>query len=322
MNFRQTFACTVLMSLALGACADPASGLQKPVPPHNVPAQDVVFTGSMIPDGPRAPLEIGIWAPPTPDRNGRLVVISHGSGGDFRNHEGTALALARAGFVVAALTHTGDNWRDRGRSTDMADRVRQLSVLIDFMTTIWDGRRTIDANKVGAFGFSSGGFTVLAAAGGAPDMSRIVDHCHVNPRFFDCRLASEAEPQGPLPQSQARFLADPRIRSLVVAAPALGFTFASGGLRRVTQPVQLWQAAEDQILPSPFYAEIVRDALPTPPEYHRVQGAGHFDFIPPCSRQLADAAPAICTSAPGFDRGDFHDRFSREVVRFFREALR
>jgi predicted dienelactone hydrolase len=44
-----------------------------------------------------------------------LVLISHGTGGSGASHYDTALALALAdeGFVVAALTHTGDNYMDR-----------------------------------------------------------------------------------------------------------------------------------------------------------------------------------------------------------------
>ena len=36
----------------------------------------------------------------------------------------------------------------------------------------------------------------------------------------------------------------------------------------------------------------------------------------PCSERLAQAAPAICASAPGFDRAAFHARFNAEVVRY------
>ena len=114
---------------------------------------------------------------------------------------------------------------------------------------------------------------------------------------------------------------DARIKALAVAAPALGFTFTKEGLSRVTQPVQLWQAGADQILPAPFYVEPVRDALPTPPEYRRVEGAAHFDFLPPCSPELAAAAPMICTPTPGFDRAAFHETLNREVVAFFKARL-
>jgi predicted dienelactone hydrolase len=115
---------------------------------------------------------------------------------------------------------------------------------------------------------------------------------------------------------------DARIRAIVVAAPALGFTFSKAGLAAVKIPVQLWRAADDRILPQPLYAEAVNLALPTPPEYRVIDHAGHFDFLAPCSAGLQKLAAPICTSAPGFDRAAFHDDFNRQIVRFFVENLR
>jgi len=41
----------------------------------------------------------------------------------------------------------------------------------------------------------------------------------------------------------------------------------------------------------------------------------------PCSSALASMAPAICTSADGFDRAAFHASFDAAVVSFFNKAL-
>jgi predicted dienelactone hydrolase len=41
-----------------------------------------------------------------------LMVISHGRTGSFLDHRDTAQALADAGFVVAAISHPGDNAQD------------------------------------------------------------------------------------------------------------------------------------------------------------------------------------------------------------------
>src|SRR6202040_1122219 len=41
-----------------------------------------------------------------------LVVVSHGRAGWFAGHHDTAAALADAGFVVAAISHPGDNLSD------------------------------------------------------------------------------------------------------------------------------------------------------------------------------------------------------------------
>ena len=98
------------------------------------PAFSAGFEQVMVPDPSGAPLEVGIWYPSkdpvTSQRLGLfaqtvandgavagrglpLIVMSHGTGGSFEGHYDTALALAEAGFVVAAVTHTGDNYREQ-----------------------------------------------------------------------------------------------------------------------------------------------------------------------------------------------------------------
>lgn len=282
--------------------------------------------------------ELGIWYPTTgtPARQrlglhmqdvvdggriaaGRhpLVVISHGTGGDLSGHLDTAVALARAGFIVAALTHPGDNWRDNSRATQVEARPAALSALITHLLDRWSGRSAIDARRIGAFGFSAGGFTVLTAAGGRPDLRRLADHCARHPTLFDCTLLKAQPRAGPGAWPPTH---DRRIRAIVVAAPALGFAFGRAGLAGVTVPVQLWRADADTILPPPLYADAVRAALPSPPEFHTVPAAGHFDFLAPCTDPAA-APLMLCASAPGFDREAFHTRLNAAVVRFFQRRL-
>jgi predicted dienelactone hydrolase len=312
-------------------------------------AASVGFSMLQVPDGAAPPLEVAVWYPtdapsrltavgllmqdvapgaPVRGHSLALVVISHGNGGNFASHAATALALARAGFVVAAPTHTGDNNRDQSHATDVAGRTRAIAAVIDHLTSQWSPG-TIDPARIGAFGFSTGGFTVLTAAGGVPDLTRTGPHCAANPGLYDCRLLLAARPgatAAPAPAAGApvlppSFVRDGRLRALVVAAPALGYTFTPSGLAAVTVPVQLWEAADDVILPPSLYAEPVRAALPRPPEVHVVEHAGHFDFMAPCSEALARAAPAICVSAPGFDRTGFSRRFDAEVGGFFAKTL-
>ena len=303
-------------------------------------AATVGFQTASVPVAGDRPLPVAIWYPSTapekaeplalgeqrvardgPIAAGRhpLIVISHGTGGSNADHFDTARALAAAGFVVAAPTHTGDTQGDRSRSMRITERSGHLSAAIDYMTGAWRDRAAIDPARIGVFGFSAGGFTALVAIGGAPDTSLLERHCAVHPHFFDCQLVRQfAAPQDAA--VTATPVHDPRIRAAVVAAPALGFTFAPKGLANVSVPVQLWRAEWDTVLPQPFYAETVRGLLPKPPEYHVVPGADHFDFLPPCSAALAKAAPSIC-GAGIFDRTAFHKTFNSEVVRFFRKTL-
>ena len=323
------------LSLALSALI--ALGATAETNPAPGPAVGYQTLSMSDPEGP--PVEVAIWYPtdavglpapvgpftqtlavqaPVLGNNLPLVVLSHGNGGSFASHADTALALAKAGFVVAALTHTGDNYRDQSRATDLPNRPRQLKLLVDYMLGASPQRSRIDPARVGAFGFSSGGFTVLVAAGGEPDLRTMAGHCREHPDYYDCRLITK----GPAQASTAPIWThDRRLKAVVSAAPAMGFSFGQAGLASVSVPIQLWRASDDHILPNPDYAEAVRLNLPSPPDYRVVTNADHFDFLAPCSEILKQSAPMICSSAPSFDRTLFHEAFNRDVVTFFRAKL-
>ena len=301
-------------------------------------AGEVGFRVVMAPDPRGPPIRVGIWyptaTPATAPARGMddlpvaadapiigdhlpLIVMSHGNGGWFGGHYDTAIALAKAGFVVAALTHTGDNYEDQSRATDMPNRPRQIHVLIDYMLKDWSDHARLDADRVGAFGFSSGGFTVLAAAGGELDATRIAPHCHDHPTHYDCQLMLRA----PLPTTGfTGWVHDDRIKAVVAAAPALGYAFREETLTGLSQPVQLWRAGDDEILPDPFHASAVRKSLPNA-DYHVVPRARHFDFLTPCNDYARKNLAFLCDSDPGFDRAAFHRDFNTAVVGFFEAKL-
>lgn len=306
-------------------------------------AGNVGFSMVQAADAPGEDLKVGIWYPTTAPASDHdiglytqtvaanaavsghrhpLIVMSHGNGGSLEGHYDTALALARAGFIVAAMTHTGDNYRDQSKATQLVDRPRAVRAVIDHMLKEWPGRAAIDPARIGVFGFSSGGFTMLVAAGGIPDLSRVGPYCAGHQNTYVCTLlrAHPVADRSLIPAEA--WIADRRIKSAVIAAPTLGFAFTRAGLANVRVPVQLWRAGDDHILPSPDYVEAVRDRLPRKPEYHVVARADHFDFLAPCSEALAHVAPMICEEHGGFDRVAFHRTFNREIVRFFTGTLR
>ena len=324
LNKSNLFSAIVIIATSLAGACVYAAGFQQGV------ADD--------PDG--KPLTVGIWYPseaagkpvsfgpttmtvalnaPLSGKPLPMVVISHGTGGSFLGHFDTAIALADAGFVVVAMNHTGDNYADQSRSVDIMDRPRQVSRVIDHMLSIWKGHAAIDSERIGMFGFSAGGFTTLASIGGIADFAKIGPMCRQYPEDFACQLITKSK--SPVVVPDTTVVTDMRIKAVVVAAPALGFTFSPDGLKNVRVPVQLWRAENDVVLPHPRYAEAVRLAMPQAPEYHVVPNAGHFDFLAPCGDALASMAPAICTSAPSFDRAAFHVGFDSAVVKFFKNTL-
>lgn len=302
------------------------------------PSRPVGFQQVVVTDAGHRPIAVNIWYP-TDSKPGfvflgsaaewvaskgrvegaglPLVIISHGTGGASMSHPDTALALAEAGFVVAAPTHTGDNFRDDsevGTSDWLVDRSRHVSRVADFMINTWPDRGHLDGKRVGIFGFSAGATTALIAIGGVPDLGRVETQCASHPEFV-CQLRKAGTHlRNPAPSSWTH---DPRITAAVVAAPGLGFTFEPEGLSSIKAPVQLWLGAEDHTVPYDTNAGPVRRLLPTPPEFYSVPGAGHYAFLPPCRI----GPPLLCKDGPGFDRAAFHKTFNRSVVAFFTAHL-
>ena len=115
-------------------------------------------------------------APPAGGRFG-LVLISHGTGGGRLNHRGTAIRLAQADYIAAALEHSGDSWRDGRYSSTAANwvrRPRQLSAALDRLLADPEFGPRIDPARIAAIGHSAGGYSVLALIrrAGGHDRSR------------------------------------------------------------------------------------------------------------------------------------------------------
>ncbi len=225
--------------------------------------------------------------------------------------------------MVAAVNHAGDTAGDEGRVLELWRRPEQLHRLISYMLDDWSGPVRVDSRRVGAFGFSNGGFTVLVAAGGLPDLKTVEPYCEAHPKHDLCAALAQAgvDPAFGAHVPPGRWRRDDRIRAAAIAAPAFGFAFSKRGLSTVKTPIQLWGASLDTHQPRPWYEDRVRENLPRAPDFHRVEGAGHYDFLPPCDPALARAVPRICTSKAGFDRRRFHDRLNADLVRFFTRHL-
>lgn len=251
-----------------------------------------------------------------------LIIISHGTGGTSTSHRDTALALAEAGFVVAAPLHPGDNFQDAskvGTPNWIADRARHIARSTSHLLQSWPGHPQLDPTRVGIFGYSAGGTTALVTIGGRPDFGKIASHCAATPEFVCTLLATNAPIQAPPAQPWTH---DPRIIAAVIVAPGFGFTFAPDGLATVTAPVQLWAGGADTNVPLATNAEAIRQHLPRGAQFHLEPQAGHFAFLPPCGPLRLLLPPMLCTDPDGFDRANFHKRFNATVVDFLKAELR
>lgn len=118
----------------------------------------------------RGPFTLRGAAQGTPVRgNGRLVVVSHGSGGSPWVHADLAGALVEAGFVVAMPQHRGDNVRDHSTPgpESWKRRPAEVSRAIDAVGRDPRFAPLLALDRGGMYGMSAGGHTALTLAGAA-----------------------------------------------------------------------------------------------------------------------------------------------------------
>ncbi len=243
-----------------------------------------------------------------------MIVISHGRTGSFLGHRDTAQVLADAGFVVAAISHPGDNAQDGSRSNDLSafvERPADVKRLVDYLLGSWSQASVIDPTRIGLFGFSRGGYTGLVVVGAEPRFDAAIGMCAGQASTI-CDEVRRGNVRPPIH--------DTRIKAAVIADP-LSIFFTKTSFDRVRVPIQLWGSERGGDGVTADSVARVAEELPRRPDFRTVPNAQHFSFLPPCPDDMARRARELCIDPPEFDREAFHKEFNIQVLEFFRKAL-
>lgn len=249
-----------------------------------------------------------------------MLMLSHGNTGTPLALHDLATSLARKGFVVVAVLHPGDNYKDHSRLgtvSNLYGRPIQISAAIS--ATLDDPMLSpfVNINQVGVIGYSAGGETALILAGAKPDFDRLRRYCQQRP---DDRDACTTKGELVVDREDLQPQADPRIRALMLMAP-LSLMFGRHTLADVHVPVLLYSGDGDKLVAVDKNAEALARKLPQPPDFKLLAGAGHFVFMAPCDERQLAATPALCTDADGVDREGIHRDLIFQAGRFFNHNL-
>lgn len=334
----------VLIGAALLALVGPAraqhAGYRTLTIVGDAPTTVALFYPTAVPD---RVVSMGPWLPvvapgaPASDAQFRgLILISHGTGGTELNHHNLATRLARDGYLVASVRHTGDNWQDRSLIASgryFSERPLQLSRVLDVLLANPEWGPRIPIDRIGAVGHSAGGYGVLALAGAQAESQRSVQHCRTvqdDPGY--CSLAKGAavtETSGmqtapaasaAAPVAQPVSVPDRRIRAVVALAP-MAVVFTPESLAAITVPVLVVMAERDVVLNSRYHGGYVVASLPRA-EVTTAGGAGHFAFMAQPTFPLPSAAGDAAANPPGFDRASYLPALENQVAEFFADQWR
>lgn len=237
--------------------------------------------------------------PPRP-----LVVLSHGNNGSPWTHRALAAHLAQAGFVVALVEHLGNSRSDgslTGTAANLRNRPRHLRLTIDAAERSMGS--AVDTTRTAVVGHSIGAYTALAVAGGKAS------------------CAPNESPDG-VPFALPVVEADPRVRSLVLLAPAAVWFWAEGSLADVHLPILLESGELDELAPDVHAQVILRGVRERAQvDYRIVPGAGHFSFQTPFPPAMVRPDFPPSQDPPGFDRAAFQPILHRDIEAFLRATL-
>lgn len=288
----------------------------------------------------RGPFTVQVAHEGKPDKgNGRLVVMSHGSGGSAWTYADLARALVGAGFVVAMPLHRGDNYGDKSEIGPPSWRRRPAEVSRAIDAVLRDARfaTLVSKDRVGVYGMSAGGHTALTLAGGRWSPNRLARHCeaHIAEDFPSC-VGLSSSLKGDLFDGMRKTVAlwviawrfsdaswqshaDPRVRAIVAGVPfAADFDMDSLAAPRV--PLGLVIAGQDKWLAPRFHAGAVRAACKSCEIVAELPTAGHGALLSPMPPGLTGRLAELINDPPGFDRGALPE-VDRKITAFFLKHL-
>lgn len=338
------------LALALFAALAPWAAVagvgMKQLPPRGEDGPVTVFYPTVAPEATvqRGPFQLSLAQDAVPARgNGRLVVVSHGSGGHAWSHSDLARALVQAGFVVAVPLHHRDNALDPSRPgpDSWKRRPAEVSRAIDAVGAEPSLAPLLALDRVGVYGMSAGGHAALSHAGGRWSPALFLRHCeaHLAQDFPACvGLATELKGNAFDGTRKAIALvvlrlafrdatwqthADPRVQAVVAAVP-FAADFEPDSLAQPRVPLGLVTAGRDAWLAPRFHAEAILAACS--PRCERVGAlpeGGHGALLSPAppARVLPPAAARLLADPPGFDRAVLPALDARIAAFFARHLL-
>jgi len=280
---------------------------------------------------------VGSAAPGAAFANARrrpVILFSHGYGGSARMMGWFTTNLARAGFVVVAVDHPGNNSADPMTAAGAMlfwDRADDLRAALAAAKADPEIGAHIDLRRVGVAGYATGGFAALAAAGAQVDFERWISFCREHPGDGTCAPQPEfpltlddglKALQAPdLAAEVARARDDhtiPEVRAAFVIAPAIVQALTPESLARLRLPVGVVLGDADAVIPAHSNGSVAAHAIPGA-ELKVLSGVGHYDFVSTCS-PAAISTISLCQGLR-VPQDRAHEGALRAAFSFFSRAL-
>jgi predicted dienelactone hydrolase len=267
-----------------------------------------------------------------------LIMLSHGTGGTAQTLAWFATTLASRGYIVAAANHPGNNalapYTVQGFLLWWL-RAKDVSAILDDLLVDDEFGPRIDRKRIGAAGFSLGGYTVIELAGGVTSRKQFDRYCATThdqtsctapPEFLD--LLAKGQALAAADPAFAKALAgdaksyrDPRIRAAFAMAPALGPAVTAASLAAIKIPVTIVAGAADSVMPVETNAKSYAGKIPHAALTIFPGTVDHYTFVDVCTDFGHSMRPKLCNDRAGVDREAVHATTIDLATTFFAAHL-
>jgi len=262
-----------------------------------------------------------------------LVLLSHGTGGMSLQLGWLASYLASEGYIVAGISHHGNNALEPYTTQGFLrywERAKDLTAVMNLLLADPDLGPRINPDQVGAAGFSLGGYTAIAIAGGVTNIRLLIEAFQNSGRDLSKEIPEFPHPAALVEEFKSldRYMAvadasyrDSRVKSIFAIAPALGEAFSAEGLSPIRIPAKIIVGEADQTAPAAanatYFAKHIKGA-----ELAILENVGHYAFLGEATEAGKRELPIFCLDAPGVSRASTHRMVGRWAREFFDKHLK
>lgn len=266
-----------------------------------------------------------------PNKTFPLLLISHGTGGNRFSLTWFIEKMVKEGYVVVSLDNYGNSTFNKIPREFVKWWERAIDVQFVLTSILSDNEigSKIDTSRIGGVGFSLGGYTNIALAGGYVDRTVTKDEApeerEMPPEFPKTDEIIDFENDSLIVSSYNKYknhVKDDRIKAFFVMAPAIGFGFHSKEqTEKITAPVFIVAGKGDKNTPIKNNAEHYHNLIKTSQLHLFDDHVGHYVFLNEPTAFGKEVAPEITIDKPTVDRKKIHEKTLALALDFFKDTL-
>ncbi len=260
-----------------------------------------------------------------------LLLISHGTGGNRFSLTWFIEKMVKEGYIVVSLDHYGNSTFNKIPREFVKWWERAIDVQF-ILTNILNDHEIggkIDTSRIGGVGFSLGGYTNIALAGGYVDRT-VMENEGDNTRRLPAEFpkmdqAIDFENDSLIVSSYRKYknqVKDERMKAFFTMAPAIGFGFhTTEQTNKITAPILIVAGKGDMVAPVKDNAEVYNSLIKTSKIHLFDKNIGHYIFLNESTEFGKKVAPLITIDNPLVNRKEIHEKTLELAIMFFKENL-